>query len=165
MSWKKEIEELRRREKLAEEMGGPEKLKRQKDNDRLNIRQRIDLLLDKNSFREIGKIAGKAEYDEDGNLKNFIPANFVVGRGKINNKDVVVGGDDFTVRGGAADASIHQKQIIAEQFANEYRLPIIRLIEGTGGGGSVKSLDTESRTYIPANPGWDWVVIIFLQSL
>ena len=158
MSWKKEIEELRRREKLAEEMGGPEKLKRQKDNDRLNIRQRIDLLLDANSFHEIGKIAGKAEYDEDGNLKNFVPANFIVGRGKINNRDVVVGGDDFTVRGGAADASIHQKQIIAEQFANEYRLPIIRLIEGTGGGGSVKSLDTESRTYIPANPGWDWVV-------
>ena len=81
MSWKKEIEELRRREKLAEEMGGPEKLKRQKDNDRLNIRERITLLLDANSFHEIGKIAGKAEYDEDGNLENFIPANFVVGRG------------------------------------------------------------------------------------
>ena len=31
MSWKKEIEELRKREKLAEEMGGPEKLKKQKD--------------------------------------------------------------------------------------------------------------------------------------
>jgi acetyl-CoA carboxylase carboxyltransferase component len=89
---------------------------------------------------------------------NFTPANFVFGRGKINKKEVVVGGDDFTVRGGAADASIHQKQVMAEQLANEYRLPIIRLIEGTGGGGSVKSLDTDARTYIPANPGWNWVV-------
>ena len=70
----------------------------------------------------------------------------------------MVGADDFTVRGGAADASIHQKQVMAEQFANEYRIPLIRLIEGTGGGGSVKSLDTDSRTYIPGNPGWDWVV-------
>ena len=70
----------------------------------------------------------------------------------------IVGGDDFTVRGGAADAAIAQKQIMAEQLANEFRLPLIRLIEGTGGGGSVKSLDMDSRTYIPGNPGWDWVV-------
>ena len=158
MSWKKEIEELKKRESLAEKMGGDEKLKRQKDNNRLNVRERIDLLLDKDSFHEIGKIAGKSEYDEKGKLKKFIPSNFVMGRGSINGKKVVVGGDDFTVRGGAADASIAQKQIMAEQLANEYRLPLIRLIEGTGGGGSVKSLDIDARTYIPGNPGWNWVV-------
>ena len=158
MSWKKEIDELKNREKLAEKMGGKEKLKRQKDNNRLNVRQRIKLLADKNSFHEIGKIAGKAEYDDKGKLKKFVPSNFILGRAKINGKNVMVGADDFTVRGGAADASIHQKQVMAEQFANEYRIPLIRLIEGTGGGGSVKSLDTESRTYIPGNTGWDCVV-------
>ena len=158
MSWKKEIEELKKRELLAEKMGGPKKLKKQKENNRLNIRERIEKLVDKNSFHEIGKLAGKSEYDDKGNLINFTPANFIVGRAKINNKLVVIGGDDFTVRGGAADAAIKEKQIIAEQMANELQLPIIRLIEGTGGGGSVKSLDTESRTYIPANPGWEWVV-------
>ncbi len=158
MTWKDEIEELKKREKLAEEMGGPEKLKRQKDNNRLNVRERIEILLDKDSFHEIGKIAGKAEYDEKGKLKKFKPSNFVMGRGEINGRKVVVGGDDFTVRGGAADAAIAQKQIMAEQFANEYRLPLIRLIEGTGGGGSVKSLDSDARTYIPGNPGWNWVV-------
>ncbi len=158
MSWKKEIEELKKRESLAEKMGGKEKLKRQKDNKRLNVRERIDLLLDKNSFHEIGKIAGKAEYDESGELKSFKPSNFVMGRGMVNGKPVMVGGDDFTVRGGAADASIAQKQIMSEQFANEYQIPLIRLIEGTGGGGSVKSLDVDARTYIPGNPGWNWVV-------
>ncbi len=158
MSWKKEIEELKKREDLAEKMGGEEKLQRQKDNKRLNVRERIKLLLDKNSFHEIGKIAGKAKYDENGNLKDFTPSNFIMGRGKIDKRNVVVGGDDFTVRGGAADAAIAQKQIMAEQLANEYRLPIIRLIEGTGGGGSVKSLDMDERTYIPGNPGWNWVV-------
>ena len=158
MSWKKEIEELKKRENLAEKMGGEEKLQRQKDNKRLNVRERIKLLLDKNSFHEIGKIAGKAKYDENGTLKDFTPSNFIMGRGKINKRNVVVGGDDFTVRGGAADAAIAQKQIMAEQLANEYRLPIIRLIEGTGGGGSVKSLDMDERTYIPGNPGWNWVV-------
>ncbi len=158
MTWEKEIEELKKRESLAEEMGGDEKLQRQKDNNRLNVRERIDLLLDKNSFHEIGKIAGKAEYNEKGELIKFKPSNFVMGRGKIQERNVVVGADDFTVRGGAADASIAQKQIMAEQLANEYRLPLIRLIEGTGGGGSVKSLDMDARTYIPGNPGWNWVV-------
>ena len=158
MSWKKDIEELNKREKLAEKMGGKKKLKRQKDNNRLNVRERINLLFDKDTFHEIGKIAGKTEYNEKGELVNFTPSNFVMGRGNINGRKVVVGGDDFTVRGGAADAAIAQKQIMAEQFANEYRLPLVRLIEGTGGGGSVKSLDMDARTYIPGNPGWDWVV-------
>ena len=158
MNWKKELDELSKREKLAEKMGGKEKLNRQKENNRLNVRERINLLLDKDSFHEIGKIAGKALYDEDGELMEFTPSNFVMGRGNINGRKVVVGGDDFTVRGGAADAAIAQKQIMAEQFANEYRLPLVRLIEGTGGGGSVKSLDMDARTYIPGNPGWDWVV-------
>ena len=158
MSWKKDIDELRKREKLADKMGGKEKLKRQRDNNRLNVRERINLLFDKDTFHEIGKIAGKTEYNEKGELVNFTPSNFVMGRGNINGRKVVVGGDDFTVRGGAADAAIAQKQIMAEQFANEYRLPLVRLIEGTGGGGSVKSLDMDARTYIPGNPGWDWVV-------
>lgn len=158
MSWKEEIEELKRREKLAENMGGSEKLKKQKENNRLNVRERIKRLLDNKSFHEIGKIAGTAQYNLDGNLKSFRPANFILGRGTINKENVVIGGDDFTVRGGAADASIREKQIMAEQMANELQIPLIRLIEGTGGGGSVKSIDTEERTYIPANPGWEWVV-------
>tara|TARA_Y100000766_G_scaffold283317_1_gene298639 strand:- start:465 stop:2012 length:1548 start_codon:yes stop_codon:yes gene_type:complete len=158
MGWKKDIEELKKRESLAEQMGGKEKLQRQKDNKRLNARERINILLDKNSFHEIGKIAGKAEYNEKGELINFLPSNFIMGRGKIEGRNIVVGADDFTVRGGAADASIAQKQIMAEQFANEFQLPLIRLIEGTGGGGSVKSLDMDARTYIPGNPGWNWVV-------
>ena len=107
MNWKKEIKELRKREKLAEGMGGPEKLKRQKDNQRLNIRERIEKLLDKDSFHEIGKIAGTAGYNKDGEIENFMPANFIVGRGKVNDNYVVIGGDDFTVRGGAADAREH----------------------------------------------------------
>ena len=48
MSWKNEIDELKKREKLSEEMGGAEKLKKQKENNRLNIRERIEKLLDDN---------------------------------------------------------------------------------------------------------------------
>jgi acetyl-CoA carboxylase carboxyltransferase component len=158
MSWEAEIEELRRREALAQRMGGADKIKRQHDGGKLTVRERIAKLLDPGSFHEIGAIAGKARYDQEGTLVEFTPANFVLGRGRIEGRPVVVGGDDFTVRGGAADASIRGKQIMAEQMANELRLPLIRLIDGTGGGGSVKTLETEGRTYVPANPAWDWVV-------
>ena len=158
MSWEKEVKELKSRIDLSKKMGGKEKVKRQHDAGRTTVRERIVALIDKDSFREIGGIAGKSEYDEEGNLINFLPANSVIGQAKINNRPVIIYGDDFTVRGGAADAAIHEKMVAGERFANEYRMPIIRLIEGTGGGGSVKSLEKDGYTYVPANPAWDWVV-------
>ncbi len=158
MSWEADIEELRRREALAREMGGPDKVKRQHDAGRLTVRERIAALLDADSFHEIGALAGRAQYDAGGALLAVQPANFVFGRGRIEDRPVVVGGDDFTVRGGAADAAIWQKQVMSEQMANELRLPLVRLVDGTGGGGSVKTIETHGYTYVPANPGWDWVV-------
>src|SRR6266480_3428424 len=101
MSWEDEVAELRRREELAKRMGGEEKVARQHAAARLTVRERIDALLDPDSFHEIGAIAGRAEYGEDGSLTEFRPANFVMGRGRIDGRPVVVAGDDFTVRGGA----------------------------------------------------------------
>ena len=158
MGWERDIEELRRREALARQMGGPDKVRRHHDAGRLTVRERVDALLDPGSFHEIGALAGRAQYGDDGELASVLPANFVFGRGLIEGRPVVVGGDDFTVRGGAADAAIAQKQIMAEQMANELRLPIVRLVDGTGGGGSVKTIESHGYTYVPANPGWNWVV-------
>src|SRR5437879_10048444 len=157
MSWEDEVGELGRREELAKRMGGEEKVARQHAAGRLTVRERIDAQLDPGSFHEVGAIAGKAEYSGS-ELTEFRPANFVMGRGRVDGRTVVVAGDDFTVRGGAADASIFQKQVFAEQMANELRLPLIRLVDGTGGGGSVKSLEDMQLTYVPRNPGWEWVV-------
>ena len=158
MAWEKELEELKRRSEDAEKMGGAEKLARQKARGKLDARERIKRILDKNSFREIGKIAGRGAYDETGELEGFSPSNFIFGRGEINGAPVVASADDFTVRGGAADAAIHRKFAMAEAMAHEMRLPIIRLIDGTGGGGSVKMLEDMGFTYVPFVPGWEHVV-------
>ena len=139
-------------------MGGAERVQRQRDAGRLTVRERIDALLDAGSFEEWGALAGFAKYAPDGRLEEFTPANNVIGTGRVEGRKVVVSGDDFSVRGGAADASIHGKQVYAERMANELRLPIVRLVDGTGGGGSVKMLETMGRTYVPANPAWDLVV-------
>jgi acetyl-CoA carboxylase carboxyltransferase component len=158
MTWQPELDEMRRRQELAERMGGPDKIRRQHEAGRLTVRERLAALLDEGSFHEIGALAGAAAYDDDGQLARFTPANFVTGTGRIDGRKVVVGGDDFTVRGGAGDAAIAGKQIYAERLANQLRLPLVRLVEGTGGGGSVKMLEQLGATYVPVNPGWDYVV-------
>src|SRR5215472_1660132 len=157
VGWQPELEELRRREELAREMGGPDRIARQHAAGRLTVRERIDRLLDPGSFEEFGALAGFAGY-EDGQLASFTPSNIVIGYGRIDGRRTVVCGDDFTVRGGASDAAIHQKQVYAERLAGELHLPIVRLVDGTGGGGSVKSYHDIGRTYVPANPAWDLVV-------
>ena len=156
--WDAELNDLARRKELAAQMGGEERVARQRGAGRLTVRERIDRLLDPGTFREVGALAGSASYDEDGNLEEFTPTNFVTGFGALHGRRVVVAGDDFTVRGGAADATIHEKQVLAERMAGETGVPLVRLIDGTGGGGSVKTLEDQGRTYVPFNPGWDHVV-------
>jgi len=156
--WKPELEELARRKELAARMGGDERVARQHAAGRLTVRERIDRLLDDGSWSEVGALTGSATYAADGTLEELVPTNFVTGRGRINGRLVVVAGDDFTVRGGAADASIHEKQVYAERMAGEMGVPVVRLIDGTGGGGSVKTLEEHGRTYVPHNPGWDVVI-------
>src|SRR5204862_380564 len=123
MDWQSEMDELRRREGLAEQLGGPERVKRQHDGGRLTIRERIATLVDAGTFHELGKIAGRASYDDQNNLKSFTPSNFVFGRARVEGRPVVVGGDDFTVRGGSADATIKGTHTMGERMANELRLP------------------------------------------
>jgi propionyl-CoA carboxylase beta chain len=158
MSWKNEVAELRRRRKLAEQMGGQEKVARQHARGKLDARARIKGLVDPGSFREIGKIAGKGSYGPDGELLDLAPSNLVFGRANIEGRPVVASADDFTVRGGAADAAIHRKFVACEQMAHTLKIPLIRMIDGTGGGGSVKTLEEIGATYVPATPGWGEIV-------
>src|SRR3954452_24502059 len=145
MGWQPELDELRERERMARELGGADKIKRQHDAGKLTIRERIGGLVHQASFHEIGAIAGRAQYDAEGRLAELVPSNCVMGRAQIDGRPVVVVGDDFTVRGGSADATIREKPLMAEQMAHDLRLPIIRIIEGSGGGGSVKTIETTGR--------------------
>jgi acetyl-CoA carboxylase carboxyltransferase component len=152
MSWKPELEELERRRRLALGLGGSDKVARHKAQGKLTVRERIAALVDDGSFEEIGSIAGFPEYDPEGNLTGLMPANIVCGRARIDNRPVFVTGDDFTVRGGANDGGLRDKFAYAETWARRWRVPLVRLVDGTGGGGSVKHLETLGRTYLPDVP-------------
>ncbi len=134
-------------------MGGVDKVRRQHDQGRLTVRERIDRLIDSGSFHEIGAVSGIGEYDSSGELQKLTPANCVFGRARVEGRTVVVVGDDFTVRGGSADASISAKPLMAEEMAHDFRLPIVRIIEGSGGGGSVKTIETKGAANLPGGIG------------
>jgi acetyl-CoA carboxylase carboxyltransferase component len=157
VSWEPELEELRRREELARLMGGEERVARQHRSGRLTVRERIERLVDAGSFHERGALAGSGRY-EDGRLVGFTPANMVVGWARLAGRRVAVQADDFTVRGGAADAAIWEKGAHAERIAHDVRIPLVRLVDGTGGGGSVKSLEQMGFSYVPPLPGFELVV-------
>ncbi|TVT53002.1 hypothetical protein FNH05_12325 [Amycolatopsis rhizosphaerae] len=151
--WSAEVAEIARRRADALGMGGPAKVRRQHTAGRLTARERIDALADAGSFTEIGVLTGFP--DAEGKV---LPANFVAGTARIDRRKVLFGVDDFTVRGGSGDGAVHGKQIFAEQYAREMRLPVVRLLDGASGGGSVKMVQELGFTYVPVNPGWDAVV-------
>ena len=158
MAWEDELEELTRRGQLAEQMGGPDKVARQHEFGKLTIRERIDTIADDGSFHEIGKLAGTASYDDNGELVTVKPSNFIFGTANVDDRPVILSGDDFTVRGGSAEAHIPAKRSHAEGLALDLKLPHIRLVDGMGGGGSVKTIEIAGRTYIPELRGWEIVV-------
>ncbi len=73
MNWQTELDELARREAVAREMGGADKVKRQHDGGRLTVRERVVGIADPGTFHEIGAIAGKAEYDTNNDLVKLTP--------------------------------------------------------------------------------------------
>ena len=135
MTWQREVDGIEQRKRLAQEHGGADAVARQHTQGRLTIRERITGLVDADSFREQGPIAGHAETDEQGQIQSFTPANYVLGVGKIDGRLCVVGGEDFTVRGGSPSPAGLRKSVFAEELAWRYRVPLIRFLEG--GGGSV----------------------------
>jgi acetyl-CoA carboxylase carboxyltransferase component len=145
MSWKKEVEELERRRELAREQGGAEAVAKQHERGRLSARERIAQLVDKDSFREHGGIAGVSERDAEGRLTGYIPANVVMGVAQLDGRKVVIGGDDFTVQGGAYTEGSVRKGLYIDQLAIRRRIPLVRLLEG--GGASIKGVSgTKGRS-------------------
>jgi acetyl/propionyl-CoA carboxylase alpha subunit/acetyl-CoA carboxylase carboxyltransferase component len=113
---------------------------RQRHRGKLTCRERIDLLLDAGSFREVGSLTGFADYDDEGRVSGFTPANHVGGWGKIAGRTVVVCADDFTSRGGHADGAIGGKSTHLDRLSLDLHCPSIRLLDGSSGGGSIAAM-------------------------
>ena len=111
--WDREIEEIDQRKRLSREQGGSESVAKHHEKGRLTIRERISHLVDAGTFTEHGPGAGFAEKNEAGEITSFTPANYVVGFGEVNGRRVVVGGEDFTLKGGSPNAAGLRKSVYA----------------------------------------------------
>ena len=146
--WQERAAEIDQRRRLAKLQGGEDAVRRQHEKGKFTIRERILGVLDPDSFKEIGPIAGSGETDESGKLA-FTPANFVLGVGRINGRHCVVGGEDFTMGAGSPNPAGLRKSIFTEELALHYRLPLVRLHEGSGasitGSGGKKRVRCPSQ--------------------
>ena len=143
--WAPEVEQIEQRRERALEMGGAEQVERQHAAGKLTVRERLAALCDKGSFRERGGISGVPEYDDDGNLVDFSPANVVLGTALVEGRRAVVCGDDFTLRGAAYTPASLRKGQYAEMLAIRTRVPLLRLLEA-GGASVVGATGTRGRS-------------------
>lgn len=125
---------------------------------RLTVRERIDQLLDKGAFRELGILAGKIKYDENGDLKQFTPSSVVIGTGKVDGRDICLLANDFTIKGGASDDSALYKQDFIERLAIDRLMPMVFLYEGAGGSVS------EGGDFQPLPVNFGWAALTEMQS-
>lgn len=126
---------------------------RQKKAGKLWVRERIEKLLDAGSFYEVGSISGTVTWKKTGPVNEtpveFVPSNNVQGTGKLGGRKVVLTVDDFSIRGGHADGGLAEKTIYLEKMALAMKLPIVKLVDGSSGGGSVTTIRKNGFSYIP----------------
>jgi len=155
MSWRREVEELERRRAAAKAMGGEASVRRQHEQGRLTIRERIAGLVDENSFHEVGSLTGSGTDDPSG-ARKIVPAPYVMGLARVDGRDVAVGGEDFTVRGGSSWGGDRRKGGqggFVEDLAYHYRIPLINLIDGAG--GSVTTIRRRGHSIFPGVDGFE----------
>ncbi len=134
---------------------------RQKTSGKLWSRERISALLDPNTWEEFGSVTGTVTWARD--VKNpqaehveaFIPSNNPQGFGYITDpitqksRKIYLTSDDFSIRSGHADGSVAIKTLYGEKLALRLKIPVVKLVDGSSGGGSVSTIMTNAYSYIP----------------
>ena len=121
-------EQLKQLESRLRLGGGPEKIARQHEQGKLTARERIDLLLDQDSFhQEIGLLVAYDQYDGAAPAAGVVT---VVGR--VEGREVVVVANDATVKAGSWWPETIKKILRAQEIAMRCRVPIIYLVDSAG---------------------------------
>lgn len=129
---KEKIAILEEKEKEAEAGGGEARIKKQHESGKLTARERIDILLDKNTFVELDKFVVHRCTDFGMDNKKFLGDGVVTGYGKVEGRQVFVYAQDFTVFGGSL-GMVHGKKICkVMDLAMQVGAPIIGLNDSGG---------------------------------
>jgi acetyl-CoA carboxylase carboxyltransferase component len=163
MPWEAAIEEMRLRREAVKRMGGKERIARHHDQGKLTIRERIDRLVDKDTFFEVGSLMGRGIYDENGDIIDFLPGAFVEGLAEIDGRQVTVGGEDFTISGGSPAGMHKDARLFMQPMSLQYGIPLVQLCDGAGASaasyeGSGQKGGGGGRMSLPPGTQWWWDV-------
>ncbi|MET3793640.1 acyl-CoA carboxylase subunit beta [Aquamicrobium terrae] len=129
MAHEEMLAELDKRREAARAMGGPRKLAKRRESGQLNAQERLDALIDKDSFFEVGLLgqssleADAASTPRDGKITGFA---------RIDGRDVGVVVNDFTTKGASTSATNSRKMGYIRRTCTEKGMPFIHVGESTG---------------------------------
>jgi len=127
--WQEILGEFERRRAFSRQMGGAERVQRQRDGGKLDARQRAQELFDAGSFVELGAFAGGLSEQGDAPA----PADgLIAGFGHIAGRPALAGVEDFTVLGGSIGDRGADKRYRLTQLAAQERVPLVLMLEGAG---------------------------------
>ncbi len=122
------VAELKERTEAARQGGGERYLQRHRSQGKLPVRERIDRLLDPGSpFLELSALAASGMYDGEAPS-----AGLVTGIGRVSGREVLIVGNDATVKGGTYYPITVKKHLRAQQIALDNRLPCVYLVDSGG---------------------------------
>ncbi|MEQ1878969.1 MAG: acyl-CoA carboxylase subunit beta, partial [Bdellovibrionia bacterium] len=129
MDMHEELKKLEERRRQILEMGGADRVARQKERGKMTARERIGYLLDPETFLEYGMHATQMGTPR----KDLVPADAVVtGTGQVNGRTIAVIAYDFTVKGGSIGRVGDAKCRRLREIALKQRIPIVWLIDSAG---------------------------------
>ena len=112
--------------------GGESRIAKQHEKGKLTARERIELLLDKGSYEEIGKFVMHRSHEFGLEKQRILGDGVVTGYGKVNGRLVYVFSQDFTVFGGSLSEAHAEKIVRIMELAMRNGAPVIGLNDSGG---------------------------------
>ena len=121
--WEATLDDLSERRSAARAMGGEERLAKHRASGKLDARARVEHLLDRGSFQELGTLVGGSDAPADA---------IVMGSGRIDGRPVMVAAEDFTVKAGTISQAANAKRYRVAEIALLDRVPLVMMLDGAG---------------------------------
>ncbi len=132
MDMRERLRRLQAKKARFRGMGGRERVERQHERGKLDARQRIDALVDQDSFHELGLLATDRGLLEEEWPRPSPADGVITGTGKIDGRLVAVAAYDFTVYGGSIGHVGEVKLTRLRRLALRHRIPMVWLIDSAG---------------------------------
>lgn len=130
--WQAQVDAMEARRTRALGMGGPERVERQHRSGRLTVRERIERFLDAGSFLELGMLATHQSARPQMVGRYTAADGLIVGYGRIDGREILLGAEDFTVMGGSEGKIGILKRNRMLEIAMRRKLPVVWLLDGVG---------------------------------